>query len=802
MADRFKPPDMDWSSPGDMHKRFKIFKQKCELIFDGPLEDLAEDKKSRMLLLWAGDKGLEIYNAATWDEEGDKLKIKPVMSVLEAYTKPQSNQILARYQLRCLKQGDMSIEEFVIKACLLIEDGGYISAVRDSTLRDTLVFDVKSDKVRKDSIALGNTLTFRQVYDLAKIDESTKAQMEIISHGENKSELHTLQRRMGKTESLSSHHSRDEQDVKPGISASRSASKKPSRFQFKFKGCFRCGNNHDKSRKCPARNTNCNHCGKVGHYARVCMKHRLQKVHSIVNSPGYEGQDIYLEEDDRSEGPYNVLHHNEEDSSDVEPINVFLGTVTSNENEIPQRKRLHDFSTHPEKIYVTVSINDLHDIRLKVDTGADACVITTGDLQNFPFPIDILPCSSILKGYGGSEIENIGLAMLKVSYKGKSTSITFNIVEAPGRPSMLGCPQCQELGIITANIDEMKTTPLDPSSLSTKPPVAHVSTTGNPIKKSTILKEYQDCFDKLGRFPGDKYHIQLIDNPVPVIHAPRTVPVHILPLYKAELDKMIADDVITKVEEPTEWVNSIVCNIKETPSGEKRVRLCLDPKDLNKNIRREHYYTRNIDELLPLLHGKKFFSVVDTKKGYWHVELDDDSSFLCTFNTPFGRYRFKRLPFGVILSQDIFQRKLDEVYNGIANVTGIADDIVVCGSTESEHDRAFIEMLEATRRHNVSLNSEKLQFKQSKVSFFGHTLTDKGIQPAEDKLEAIRNIKTPANVKELQTLLGMVTYLNRYSSKLASLTAPLREQNKERIKRHANPHVLRRFPQECLKSVN
>jgi len=97
------------------------------------------------------------------------------------------------------------------------------------------------------------------------------------------------------------------------------------------------------------------------------------------------------------------------------------------------------------------------------------------------------------------------------------------------------------------------------------------------------LEEYQDCFDKLGCFPGEKY--QLIDDPVPVIHPPRTVLVHILPLYKEELDKMIADDVITAEEEPPDWVNSIVCNIKETPEGKKKIRLCLDTKDLNKNIR-------------------------------------------------------------------------------------------------------------------------------------------------------------------------------------------------------------------------
>ena len=244
-----------------------------------------------------------------------------------------------------------------------------------------------------------------------------------------------------------------------------------------------------------------------------------------------------------------------------------------------------------------------------------------------------------------------------------------------------------------------------------------------------MLKEYHDCFDKIGRFPGDQYHIKLVDH----VHPPRTVPVHILPLYKAELDKMIADDVFNEVTEPTAWVNSIVCNVKETSDGKKKVRLCLDPKDLNKNIRLEHYYSRTIDEILPSLHNKNYFSVVDTTKGYWHVELDHESSLLCTFNTLVGRYRFKRLPFGIVVSQDIFQRKLDDIYKNIPNVTGIADDIIVFGSAEEEHDNAFVNMLEATRANNVSLNSEKLQFKQPSVNFFGHELAADGILPAADK---------------------------------------------------------------------
>ena len=216
----------------------------------------------------------------------------------------------------------------------------------------------------------------------------------------------------------------------------------------------------------------------------------------------------------------------------------------------------------------------------------------------------------------------------------------------------------------------------------------------------------------------------------------------------------------------------------KTQSREK-VRLCLDPKDLNKAIKREHYYTRTIDEILPQLHGKKYFSVVDTKKGYWHVELDEESSLLTTFNTPFGRFRFLRMPFGLWMSQDVFKPKLDECYAGINNVTGIADDIIASGRTVEEHDQAFKEMLEATRRNNISLNSSKMQFRQSKVTFYGHAITDGGIKPTDDKIEAIRNMRRPNSPQEVSSLLGLVTYLTRFSAKLAMLTGPLRELNKK-----------------------
>ena len=119
---------MDWTFPGDLHNCFKLFKQKCELIFVGSLDKVQEANKARLLLLWIDDESLEIYNTSTWTNEGDDLMIVPVMAALEAYTKPQGYQILARYQLRCLKQGDRPLEKF--EGQLLVEEGGIFRTLK------------------------------------------------------------------------------------------------------------------------------------------------------------------------------------------------------------------------------------------------------------------------------------------------------------------------------------------------------------------------------------------------------------------------------------------------------------------------------------------------------------------------------------------------------------------------------------------------------------------------------------------------------------------------------------------------
>lgn len=729
----FTHPSMDWITPGDLHNRFKLFKQKCQLVFDGPLTNKDDSYKVRLLLLWAGDKGLEIYNTAKWEEDGDKLDLEKVFDRLESYTKPQSNHILARFQLRSLKQGTMTLEEFVNKARLLINDGGYPTSIQDETLRDTLVFGLSSDRVRKQAIEKGNSLTLQQVYELAKMEESTTNQMKIITQAENgHKDIHAVRSKNrqhvnNRSSNMIQSNKQTHQQLRSKKYTSENRYTKPL---TRHKKCLRCGGEHSKDLTCPAKDAKCNYCSITGHFERVCLKKKKKtpRLHQITEKQ--ESRDDYSGDDE------------------INDEHFFLGSIDTQ---------------HGNTIQADVTINNKHDTKIKIDTGADADVITLSDLQAMPFTLDIHPCKEVLLGYGGNKIHHLGYVTLQVTYKDRTITTKFYVVTTPDNPSVLGCKSSLELGIVSFN----------------QHAITKTSKVGQ-LTKQDILQDYKECFDRIGRFPGEKYHIHLRENAKPVIHPPRTVPVHILPLYKAELEQMIKDDIITEVTEPTDWVNSIVCNVKDTPLG-KKVRLCLDPRDLNKSIRREHHPTRTIDEILPLLHGKKYFSVVDTKKGYWHVELDLSSSLLCTFNTPFGRYRFKRLPFGVIVSQDIFQRNLDNICKDLNNVTGIADDIIVFGATSEEHDQAFIQLLESCKANNICLNSGKLQFKQQEVNFYGHTLTAQGLKPAADKLEAIRNIKTPEDAKELHTIMGIITYLNRFSSKLSDITKPLRELLKKNV---------------------
>ena len=189
------------------------------------------------------------------------------------------------------------------------------------------------------------------------------------------------------------------------------------------------------------------------------------------------------------------------------------------------------------------------------------------------------------------------------------------------------------------------------------------------------------------------------------------MPVHLQNMFRKEVDGMVELGVLIPVSEPTDWVNSIVLSETTNDKGEvTKIRVCLDPRDLNEAIKHKHYYPKTIDEVVTQPSGAKFFSVVDAKKGHWHVPLDEASSYLTTFNTPFERYHFTQLPFDLIVLQDVFQKHLDSALEGLKGVTGIADDTFVYGATEEEHDANMVNLMIRSRERGIKFNKDEVQF--------------------------------------------------------------------------------------------
>ena len=115
------------------------------------------------------------------------------------------------------------------------------------------------------------------------------------------------------------------------------------------------------------------------------------------------------------------------------------------------------------------------------------------------------------------------------------------------------------------------------------------------------------------------------------------------------------------------------------PKKNGKLRICLDPKDLNRAIQRENYQLPTVEDIATRLHGAKVFTVMDIRNGFWHVSLDKESSYLTTFQTPFGCYRWKRIPFGISSAPEVFQRKMHELIEGLVGVEVVADDFIAVG---------------------------------------------------------------------------------------------------------------------------
>ena len=189
---------------------------------------------------------------------------------------------------------------------------------------------------------------------------------------------------------------------------------------------------------------------------------------------------------------------------------------------------------------------------------------------------------------------------------------------------------------------------------------------------------------------------------------------------------------------------------------------------------REHYPMRTIEEVIKRMPNATFFTVLDASNAYWQIPLDERSSYLTTFGTPYGRYRFKRLPFGIKSAAEVSQKTIDHLFQGYP-CESVVDDMLIWRSTEAEHDKRLLKVLNHAREIGLQLKTDKCKFKVKEVKYVGHILTKDGLKPDPEKTKAIKEMPIPTDSQGVHRYLGMITYLAKFIPKLSETATPLRE---------------------------
>ena len=289
-----------------------------------------------------------------------------------------------------------------------------------------------------------------------------------------------------------------------------------------------------------------------------------------------------------------------------------------------------------------------------------------------------------------------------------------------------------------------------------------------------LLRLYPNSFDRLGSLKGE-YDIKVDPTVPPVQHVRRKVPIESKAAIEEAIDYMVKQDILEPQIEPTLWVSSVTYPVK--PTGE--VRPCLDARDLNKAIIRENHKPQTVEEIAHQLAGAVVFTKADALKAFLPVHLTEESSKLLVINTHKGRYRFKRMPFGAKMSQDVFQMKMDLIMERCPGVISIHDDIVVYGVSEEDHDANLVNLLNVAQIEGLVLNSKKLELKRPRVSFFGAEYSADGMHPCPKKIQGITEMTPPTDKQQLASFIGMVTYMGNFVPHLSHHTEPLRAMLKQ-----------------------
>ena len=234
---------------------------------------------------------------------------------------------------------------------------------------------------------------------------------------------------------------------------------------------------------------------------------------------------------------------------------------------------------------------------------------------------------------------------------------------------------------------------------------------------------------------------------------------------------MLSNGVIRRLDtnEASEWCAPIVV----VPKSTGKVRICTDFTQLNKYVIRPRSNIKTVDETLSRIRGA-VFSKLDANSGFFQIQLAEDSQLLTSFLTPFGRFCYLRVPFGIASGPEVYQETVDDNTADLPNITGMVDDICIMSPDVSSHENYLFPALQRLQDIGATLNIDKCEFMQPSITFVGHKITGEGIHADDRKVKAIKLMPAPTNITELRRFLGMVNQLGKFSSRIADTTVALK----------------------------
>lgn len=373
-------------------------------------------------------------------------------------------------------------------------------------------------------------------------------------------------------------------------------------------------------------------------------------------------------------------------------------------------------------------------LRLKLDTGAQCNVLPEKYIRNANIELRKSKVKRLIS-YSDHRIDVIGEATVRCTIRKRNRDITFKIIKE-NASAILGWKSCEELGLVK-KMNEIKT----------------------------------NAFNGLGCLQNFEYDIDLIDNPKFENFPARRIPHAIRQQVKDELDAMVKINVIRKMENEVSPVVSPLVIVRQ----KNKLRICLDPSEVNKNIQRRYYPMKSIEEIAARVHGSKYFTLLDCRRGFWQIKVTKRTEQYLTFSTPWGRYCFQRMPFGLASAPEVFTEIMNRLLDGIERTEVSMDDMLIHAPTLEELQNTTKKVINKLQECGLKLNREKCQFEKQKIKFLGHIFTTNGIEADPEKVDAINRIQQPQDKKQLQRFLGMVNYMGKFIPRQADLTVNLRK---------------------------